>query len=83
MNAGLPVAVEKVTLGGHHPRSFQNIRVSGIIGKVIYLAYGSLTNGHWAAGSVVIGRQRLLKVTNQGLLKRYIDLTVKFDQVCV
>ena len=27
--------------------------------------------------------QRLLKVTNQGHLKRYIDLTVKCDQVYV
>ena len=26
MNAGLPVVVEKFTRG-HHPRSFQNIRV--------------------------------------------------------
>ena len=30
-----------------------------------------------------IGHQRLLQVTNQGYLKRYIDLTVKCDQVCV
>ena len=28
-----------------------------------------------------IGHQRLLKVTNQGHLKRYIDLTLKCDQV--
>ena len=27
--------------------------------------------------------QRLLKVTNQGHLKRYSDLTVKFDHACV
>ena len=30
-----------------------------------------------------IGHQRLLKVTNQGHLKRYIDLAVRCDQVCV
>ena len=40
-------------------------------------------NGHWDAGIGGIGHQRLLKVTNQGHLKRYIDLTVKCDQVCV
>ena len=40
-------------------------------------------NGHWDAGSGGIGHQRLLKVTNQGHLKRYIDLTVKCYQVCV
>ena len=57
--------------------------VSGIIGKVIYLAGGSLTNGHWDAGGGGIGHQGLLKVTNQGHLKRFIDLTLKFDHVCV
>ena len=40
-------------------------------------------NGHWDAGSDGTGHQRLLKVTNQGHLNRYIDLTVKCDQVCV
>ena len=40
-------------------------------------------NGHWDAGSGGIRHQRLLKVTNQGHLKKYIYLTVKCDQVCV
>ena len=58
--------------------------MSGIIGKVIYLARGSLTMDiEMMALARGIGNQRLLKVTNQGYLKRYIDLTVKFDQVCV
>ena len=33
-------------------------------------------NGNLDVGSGGIGHQRLLKVTNQGHLKRYIDLTV-------
>ena len=58
--------------------------VSGIIGKVIYLARGSLTMDiEMLAVARGIGHQRLLKVTNQGHLKRYIDLTVECDHVCV
>ena len=58
--------------------------MSGIIGKVIYLARGSLKMGiEMLAVARGIGHQSLLKVTNQGHLKRYIDLTVKSDQVCV
>ena len=55
--------------------------MSGIIGKVLYLALGSLTMDiEMLALARGIGHQRLLQVTNQGHLKRYIDLTVK---VCV
>ena len=50
--------------------------VSGIIGKVIYLARGCLTMD--IEMLAVVGLD-----TNQGNLKRYIDLTVKCDQVCV
>ena len=58
--------------------------MSGIIGNVIYLARGSLTMDiKMLVVARGIGHQRLLKVTNQGHLKRYIDLTVKCDQVCV
>ena len=58
--------------------------MSSIIGKVIYLARGSLTMDiDMLALARGIGHQRLLKVTNQGHLKRYIVLTVKGDQVCV
>ena len=56
----------------------------GIIRKVIYLARGSLTMDiEMLALARGIGHQRFLKVTNQGHLKRYIDLTLKCDQVCV
>ena len=58
--------------------------MSGIIEKVIYLARGSLTMG--IEMLAVVGLDIivwLLIVTNQGHLKRYIDLTVKCDQVCV
>ena len=55
--------------------------MSGIIGNVIYLTRGSLTmNIKMLAVARGIGHQRLLQVTNQGHLKRYIDLTVKCDQ---
>ena len=58
--------------------------MSGIIGKVIYLARGNLTMDiEMLALARGIGPQRLLKVTNQGHLKGYINLTVKCDQVCV
>ena len=58
--------------------------MSAIIGKVIYLAHGSLTMDiEMLALARGIGHQRLLKVTNQGHLKWYIDLTVKCDQVRV
>ena len=52
--------------------------MSGIIGKLISI---------WPVGidieMLAVARGRLLKVTNQGHLKRYIDLTVKCDQVFV
>ena len=58
--------------------------VSGIIGKVVYLARESLTMDiEMLALARGTGHQRSLKVTNQSHLKRYIDLTVKCDQVCV
>ena len=74
------VVVEKVTRGhfkssskviskykGDLTKTLTNF-VSGIIGKVIYLARGSLTmNIEMLALARGIGHQRLLKVTNQGL----------------
>ena len=44
--------------------------MSGIIGKVIYLARGSMADGHWGAGIGGIGHQMLLKVTNKGHLNK-------------
>ena len=89
------VVVEKVTRG-HSKSSFKVIsKYNGDLSKKIdkvcvwYHWKGYLSgpwasdNGHWDADSGGIVQQRLLKVTNQGHLKRYIDLTVKGDQVCV
>ena len=89
------VVGEKVTRG-HSKSSFKVIsKYKGNLTKhfdlvcVRYHWKGYLSgpwesdNGHWDAGSGGIVHQRLLKVTNQGYLKRYIDLTLKCDQVCV
>ena len=86
------VVVEKVTRG-HSKSSFKVIsKFKGDLNKnfdqvcVWYHWKGYLygpwesDNGHWDAGNGGIEHQRLLKVTNQGHLKRYIDLTVKCDQ---
>ena len=40
-------------------------------------------NRHWDTGSGGIGHQRLLEVTNQGHLKRYIDLTEVWSGLCL
>ena len=58
--------------------------MSGIIGKVIYLAHWSPTMDiEMLAVARGNGHQKLLKVTDQSHLKRYIDLTVIRDQVNV
>ena len=89
------VVVEKVIRGHLKSSSKVILKYKGDLNKnfdqvcVRYHCKGYLSgpwesdNEHWDAGSGGIGHQKLLEVTNQGHLKRYIDLTVKCDQVCV
>ena len=76
MRAGLPVVVEEITRG-HSKSSCQVIsRDKGDLPKSVCLVslerlfIWESENGYLDAGSGGICHQRLLKVTNQGYLKR-------------